>query len=86
MKITLPIASACVISLLLGFCNCAEAGLSTENLQQAAEENNDAVPSVAQLQASLQRDPNNSRLYSNWDKRTGIMAITSQPSMPSGKL
>jgi tetratricopeptide (TPR) repeat protein len=63
MKLTLRLASACVISMLLIICNHAEAALPTENLEQATEKENDATPSVAQIQASLKREPNNATLY-----------------------
>lgn len=61
MNITLRLASACVISLLLVICSPAEASLSTENPGQAKE--NDSALSVTQIQASLQREPGNSKLY-----------------------
>ena len=63
MKLTLRLASACVISMLLIICNHAEASLSTENPEQATEKENNAAPSVAQIQASLKREPNNASLY-----------------------
>jgi tetratricopeptide (TPR) repeat protein len=62
MKLTLRLASACVISLLL-ICNHAEASLSAEKPEQATEKETDGAPSIAQIQASLQREPNNATLY-----------------------
>jgi tetratricopeptide (TPR) repeat protein len=50
-----------MISMLLIICNHAEASLSSENPGQ--EKKNDAPPSVAQIQASLKREPNNAMLY-----------------------
>ena len=63
MKITLRLVSACSISLLLVVVNHAEASLAPENLEQATEKETDPVSSIAQVQASLQRQPNNAKLY-----------------------
>ena len=55
MKLTLRLACACVISLLLVVWS------SAEGPGQAKE--TDATPSIAQIQASIQREPNNAKLY-----------------------
>ncbi len=52
-----------MISVLLGICSSAEASLSTENPAQAPEKESYAAPSVAQIQALLQREPSSSKLY-----------------------
>lgn len=61
MKITLRLVSACVISLLFVVWILAETSRSTESQGQAKEP--DAAASLTQIQASLRREPGNSKLY-----------------------
>ena len=63
MKITFRLASAFVILLPLGILPFATAFPSTQNSQQAPEKDSDATPSVSQIQSSLQREPDNAKLY-----------------------
>jgi tetratricopeptide (TPR) repeat protein len=61
MKLTFWLASTCVISLLFVVWSPAEAALLAGTAEQT--ERTDASRSPAEIQASLQREPNNAKLF-----------------------
>ena len=61
MKVTLRLASACIVSLFFIVRCPAQAPLHTQSKAQTMEA--DTAPSVTEIQSSLQREPNNPKLY-----------------------
>lgn len=61
MRLTLGLVSACVTLLVLVVSSPADTSQSKQNPVQAQE--TDAAPSLAQIQASIQREPNNAKLH-----------------------
>ena len=61
MKVTLRLAFACIFSLFLIVQSSAQTSLHTQSRAQTTEA--DAPPSPSQIQAALQREPNNPKLY-----------------------